>query len=147
MVTTQPFGSRAIEVERVSASSACSISSCCLVCSGLHARYTDVLTVFLSVASFLVWMVWSFQWHWLWVGDGAVVEQWLSWRHTDDGRGCYSGYRTQGCTAQWLERLTADQQVRGSIPGGGHGLSSWQDPTIWWIIPHSGTTLRAQSEQ
>ena len=23
---------------------------------------------------------------------------------------------------QWLERLTADQQVPGSIPGGGHGL-------------------------
>ena len=34
--------------ERVSASSACSISSCCLVCSGLHARYTDVFNVFLS---------------------------------------------------------------------------------------------------
>ncbi len=62
-------------------------------------------------------------------------------------RGCYSGYRTQGYIAQWLERLTADQQVPGSIPGEGHGLSSWQDPTIWWIIPHSGTTLWAQSEQ
>ena len=43
--------------ERVSASSACSISSCCLVCSGLHARYTDVFNVFLSIALFLVWMV------------------------------------------------------------------------------------------
>ena len=32
--------------------------------------------------------------------------------------------------AQWLERLTADQQVPGSLPGGGHGLSSRQDPTI-----------------
>ena len=57
MVTSQPFGSRATEVERVSASSACSISSFCLVCSGLHARYTDVLTVFFSIALFLVWMV------------------------------------------------------------------------------------------
>ena len=57
MVTSQPFGSRATEVERVSASSACSISSFCLVCSGLHARYTDVLTVFLSIALFLVWTV------------------------------------------------------------------------------------------
>ena len=55
---------------------------------------------------------------------GCELEQWLLWRHTDDGRGCYSGYRTQGCIAQWLERLIADQQVRGSIPGGGHGLSS-----------------------
>ena len=57
-------------------------------------------------------------------GDGAVVEQWLLWTYTDGGRGCYSGYRTQGYIAQWLERLTAGQQVPGSIPGGGHGLST-----------------------
>ena len=44
--------------------------------------------------------------------------------YTDGGRGCYSGYRTQGYMAQWLERLIADQQVPGSIPGGGHGLPS-----------------------
>ena len=31
---------------------------------------------------------------------------------------CYSGHRTQGYIAQWLERLTADQQVPGTIPGG-----------------------------
>ena len=37
---------------------------------------------------------------------------------------------TQGYLAQWLERLTADQQVPGSIPGGGHGLPSCRDPTI-----------------
>ena len=78
-----------------------------------------------------------------WRGSRGTM---LLWRHTDGGCGCYSGYRTQGYIAQWLERLTADQQVPGSIPGGGHGLSSWQDPTIWWIIPHSGTTLWAQSE-
>ena len=35
-----------------------------------------------------------------------------------------NGYRSLGYIAQWLERLTADQQVPGSIPGGGHGLSS-----------------------
>ena len=39
----------------------------------------------------------------------------------------------KGAIAQWLEQLTADQQVPGSIPGGGHGLLSWQDPTIWRI--------------
>ena len=27
------------------------------------------------------------------------------------------GYRSHGYIAQWLERLTADQQVPGSIPG------------------------------
>ena len=32
--------------------------------------------------------------------------------YADGGRGCYSGYRTQRYIAQWLERLTADQQVR-----------------------------------
>ena len=36
-------------------------------------------------------------------------------RYTDGGRGCYSRHRTQGYIAQWLERLTADQQVPGSI--------------------------------
>ena len=39
-------------------------------------------------------------------------------------RGCHCGHRTQGCIAQWLEQLTADQQVPGSIPAGGHGLPS-----------------------
>ena len=29
-----------------------------------------------------------------------------------------------GVHSLWLEQLTADQQVRGSIPGGGRGLSS-----------------------
>ena len=60
MVARQPFGlaQGTSQQERVSASSACSISSCCCVCPGLlHARYTDVLTVFLSIAPFLVWMV------------------------------------------------------------------------------------------
>ena len=40
--------------ERVSASSACSIVSCCFVCSGLRVRYTDVFNMFLSIP-FLVW--------------------------------------------------------------------------------------------
>ena len=40
---------------------------------------------------------------------------------SDGGRGCYCGHRTQGYIAQWLERLTADQQVPGSIPGGDRG--------------------------
>ena len=31
-----------------------------------------------------------------------------------------TGHRSQH--AQWLEQLTADQQVPGSIPGGNHGL-------------------------
>ena len=35
---------------------------------------------------------------------------------------CYSGYRS--VVVQWLERLTADQQVPDSIPGGSHGLPS-----------------------
>ena len=48
----------------------------------------------------------------------------LSWTHTDGGRGCYSGNITKGYIVQWLERLTANQQVPGSIPGGGHGFSS-----------------------
>ena len=39
-------------------------------------------------------------------------------------------YTTQGYLALWLERLTADQQIPGSIPGGGHGLPSCRDPTI-----------------
>ena len=69
----------------------------------MHARYTDVFYVFLSFPFPGV--------------DGVS-------RYTDGGRGCYSGYRTQGYVAQWLERLAADQQVPGSIPGGGHGLSS-----------------------
>ena len=38
-------------------SSACSIVSCCLVYSGMHARYTDVFNKFLSFP-FLVWTVW-----------------------------------------------------------------------------------------
>ena len=104
-------------------SSACSIVSWCLVCSGMHARYTDAFngseqspvrheqSVKLPVTL-------------------VVREQWLLWRHTDGGCGCYPGYRTQGYIALWLERLTADQQVPGSIPGGGQGLSSCQDPTI-----------------
>ena len=33
---------------------------------------------------------------------------------------CCSGQRSQGFSAQWIEHLTADQQVPGSIPGGGH---------------------------
>ena len=32
---------------------------------------------------------------------------------------CCSGQRSQGYTAQWIEHLTADQQVPGSITGGG----------------------------
>ena len=35
-----------------------------------------------------------------------------------------SGHRSQGYIAQWLKRLTADQEVPGSIPGGGHCLPS-----------------------
>ena len=34
------------------------------------------------------------------------------------------GYSGHGYMAQWLEQLTADQQVPGSIPAGGHGLRS-----------------------
>ena len=34
------------------------------------------------------------------------------------------GYSGHGCMAQWLEQLTADQQVPGSIPAGSHGLRS-----------------------
>ena len=55
------------------------------------------------------------------------------WFNTVQLSVCWSGHRSQGCIAQWLEQLTADQQVLGSIPGGGHGLLSWQDPTIWRI--------------
>ena len=40
---------------------------------------------------------------------------------SDGGRGYYSAHRSQGYIAQWLKRLTADQEVPGSIPGGGHG--------------------------
>ena len=36
-------------------------------------------------------------------------------------RGCFCGHRTQGYIAQWLEQVSADQQVPGSIPGGDHG--------------------------
>ena len=116
MVTRQPFGRRAKSPSVKSFHSHPHIIMLSCVSLGLHARCTDVFNVFLSFP-FLVWMVWSFQWHWLWVGDGAVVEQWLLWTYTYRGRGCYSGYRTQGYIAQWLERLTADQQVTGSISG------------------------------
>ena len=59
-----------------------------------------------------------------------------SWKHTDDGCGCYSGYRTQGCIAQWLERLTADQQVPGSIPGGGHDRIRQSDESSRTAVQH-----------
>ena len=47
-------------------------------------------------------------------------ENWVCTESTH-GRGCHCGHRTQGYIAQWLEQLTADQQVPGSIPGGDIG--------------------------
>ena len=45
MVTSQPFGSRATEVERVPI--VIRMSTCCFVCPGLlHARYTDAFQWF-----------------------------------------------------------------------------------------------------
>ena len=90
----------------------------------MHARYTDVFNVFLSIPFPGVDRCEASS------DTGCELVTGQSWNN-----GCYghiqmvvvvvdSGHRTQGYIAQWLERLTADQQVPGSIPGGGHGLSS-----------------------
>ena len=39
----------------------------------------------------------------------------------------YVGYSGHGCMAQWLEQLTADQQVAGSIPVGRFRQSNESD--------------------
>ena len=63
-------------------------------------------------------------------GTGCELVTGQSWNN-----GCYGHIQMvvvvgtletepKGYIVQWLQRLIADQQVPGSIPGGGHGLSS-----------------------
>ena len=55
----------------------------------------------------------------------------------------YVGYSGHSCMAQWLEQLTADQQVPGSILAGSHGLRSWRGQAIRSV---RWSTLWAQSQ-
>ena len=83
------------------------------------------------------------------IGRGSVfhLQQWWSRLNSASTPSIESGHRPQGYTAQWLKRLTADQQVPGSIPGGGHGLPSWRGMTNWLIMTFWWSTLWAQSQR
>ena len=129
------------------ASSTCSTTSCCLVCSGLHARYTDTFNGS-NRFPFSTWTQVVFRsrararfsdggrgycsGHGK-IGGGSMfrLQQWWSRLNSASTPSIESGHRSQGYTAQWLKRLTADQQVPVSIPGGGHGLPSWHGHINW----------------
>ena len=128
----------------------CVIASCCLVCFGLHARYTDAFngshrfpfrhehkwySVLVHVPGIqMVVVVIALDT----TRSGEVLmfhlQQWWSILNFASTPGIKSGHRSQGYTAQWLKRLTQDQQVPGSIPGGGHDFPSWRGMTNWLIL-------------
>ena len=141
----------------------CVIASCCLVCFGLHARYTDAFNgsppipfptrtqvVFRSRAR----ARYTDGGRGYCSGHDKIrrgsmfhLQQWWSILNFASTPSIKSGHRSQGYTAQWLKRLTADQQVPGSIPGGGHDFPSWRGMTNWLILTWWWSTLWAQSQR
>ena len=101
------------------ASSACSISSCCLVCSGMHARYTDVFNVFLSIPFWCGWCEAS-------GNTGCELVTGQSWNN-----GCYGLYRWWSWLLLWIQNprvhssMVRAADCRSAGPWFNSGWRSW----------------------